>query len=319
MKKRIISVAIFALVFIMVTLPGAWAEQLSISTGSMGGGFYAIGGGMASYISRNIDEVNLTAVSSGGVFENLGRLDSGKAHLALLSTGDAHAGYRGMAPYKKKYDGIRGLGILFSNWGEPYCLKKSGIKTYLDLKGKTVNGAAPGGSMHKLFYDWVKAHGMNPEKDFKTVFMPTAAVPDALKMGQIDAAMEIAAIPTPVLTELSLTEEIQIIQFAPGVRDKLVKAMPKYLPMVIPGGTYRGIDKDIETVGMAAIWACRADLPDDLVYNIVKAIYSPEGLAYLGKVHPAGKAIKLENAANFEPIPFHPGAIKFFKEAGVLK
>ena len=89
--------------------------------------------------------------------------------------------------------------------------------------------------------------------------------------------------------------------------------------MVIPAGTYRGINEDIETVGMAALWACKKDLPDDLVYTIVKAMYSPAGLAYLAKVHPAGKGIKLENAAKWAPIPTHPGAVKFFKEAGVLK
>ena len=95
--------------------------------------------------------------------------------------------------------------------------------------------------------------------------------------------------------------------------------MPKYLPMTIPAGTYRGIDKDVKTVGMAALWACRQDLSEDVVYKIVKSMYSKQGLTYLGKVHPAGKGIKLENAAKWAPIPFHPGAEKFFKEAGVLK
>ena len=80
-----------------------------------------------------------------------------------------------------------------------------------------------------------------------------------------------------------------------------------------------GINEDVETVGMAAIWACRDTLSDDLVYKLVKALYSPDGLAYLAKVHPAGKGIKLENAAKWEPIPFHSGAVKFFKEAGVIK
>jgi uncharacterized protein len=75
----------------------------------------------------------------------------------------------------------------------------------------------------------------------------------------------------------------------------------------------------VETVGMAALWACRSDLPDDLVYKLVKAMYSDEGLDYLGKVHPAGKGIKKENAARWAPIPLHPGAEKFFKEEGFLK
>jgi TRAP transporter TAXI family solute receptor len=319
MKKHLMAITILSVVLLCTTMSGAKSYNLSLSTGSMGGGFYAIGGGMAEYLTKNIDGLRVTAVTSGGVDENINRLDAGKADIGLVSTGDSYAAYQGLKPYKKKYENMRGMGILFANWGEPYTLKKSGIKTYLDLKGKTICGGAPGGSMHKLFYEWVRIHGLDPEKDMKIVFLPARAAIDGLKTGQIDAAMQIAAIPTPDITELSLTHDVEIIRFAPGYREKLVKAKPKYLPMVIPAGTYRGIDEDIETVGMAALWACKKDLPDDLVYNIVKRMYSSAGLGYLGKVHPAGKGIKLDNAAKWAPIPFHPGAEKFFKEAGVLK
>lgn len=321
MKEKIVRFMVCTGMFCLVLGSAATAgsETLSISTGSMGGGFYAIGGGMAEYISKHIEGVRCTAVTSGGVDENINRLDTAKADIGLVSTGDSHMAYRGMPPYKKEFKNMRSMGILFANWGEPYTLKKSGIKTYLDLKGKTVCGGAPGGSMHKLFGDWVKIHGLDPEKDMEIVFLPGSAAVDALKMGRIDVAMEIAAIPTPNLTELSLTHEIEIIRFAPGYREKLLDEMPKYVPMVIPAGTYRGLDEDVETVGMAALWACRADLSEDLVYTLVKSIYSPEGLAFLGKVHPAGKGIKLENAAKWVPIPLHPGAEKFFKEAGVLE
>ena len=319
MKKFLLFKTVLLVILSLAAISWASGNNLSISTGSMGGGFYAIGGGMAEYITKNIEGVRCTAVTSGGVDENINRLDAGKADIGLVSTGDSLMAFKGIKPYTKKYDKMRGMGILFANWGEPYTLKKSGIKTYLDLKGKKICGGAPGGSMHKLFFDWVMIHGLDPEKDMEIVFLPARAAVDALKTGQIDAAMQIAAIPTPDITELSLTHDVEIIRFAPGYREKLVKEMPKYLPMTIPKGTYRGINEDIDTVGMAALWACREDLPEDVVYKIVKSMYSKQGLDYLGKVHPAGKGIKLENAAKWAPIPFHPGAEKFFKEAGVLK
>lgn len=319
MKRLVLFKTVLLVLLSLTAISWAAGNNLSISTGSMGGGFYAIGGGMAEYITKNIEGVRCTAVTSGGVDENINRLDAGKADIGLVSTGDSHMAFNGMKPYTKKYDKMRGMGILFANWGEPYTLKKSGIKTYMDLKGKKICGGAPGGSMHKLFFDWVRIHGLDPEKDMEIVFLPARAAVDALKTGQIDVAMQIAAIPTPDITELSLTHDVEIIRFAPGYREKLVKEKPKYLPMTIPKGTYKGIDDDIETVGMAALWACREDLPEDVVYKIVKSMYSEEGLGYLGKVHPAGKGIKLENAAKWAPIPFHPGAEKFFKEAGVLK
>ena len=316
------SIALFAgLMLVLAFTVSSWAAtaNLSISTGSMGGGFYAIGGGIAEYLTKHVEGIRCTAVTSGGVDENINRLDTSKADIALVSTGDSQAAYNGWEPYKKKFDKMRGMGILFANWGEPYTLKKSGIKTYLDLKGKTICVGAPGGSMHKLFYDWVQIHGLDPEKDIKSVFLPASGAVDALKAGRVDAAMQIAAIPTPDITEVSLTNDVEIIRFAPGYREKLIKEMPKYLPMVIPAGTYKGINEDVETVGMAALWACRVDLADDVVYEMVKSMYSPEGLEYLGKVHPAGKGIKLENAAKWAPVPFHPGAVKFFKEKGLAK
>lgn len=319
MKKLLGVLGAFSVVFLVPVMVWAGTMNLSISTGSMGGGFYAIGGGMAEYLTKHVENIRCTAVTSGGVDENINRLDGGKADIGLVSTGDSYAAFRGMEPYKKKFGNMRGMGILFANYGEPYTLKKSGIKTYPDLKGKTVCVGAPGGSMHKLFYDWLKIHGLDPDKDIKSVFLPASEAVDALKAGRIDAAMQIAAIPTPDITEVSLTHDVEIIRFAPGRREQLIKEMPKYLPMVIPAGTYRGIDEDVETVGMAALWACRSDLPDDLVYKMVKAMYSDEGLEYLGKVHPAGKGIKLENAARWAPIPFHPGAERFFKEKGFLK
>jgi TRAP transporter TAXI family solute receptor len=318
-KKVCLLILLFIFLFGIQNVWAGDTTRLSISTGAMGGGFYPIGGGIAAYISKNVEDVEVTAATSGGVDENMNRLDSGEADIALVSTGDSYKAFKGMPPYDHEFNKMRGMGILFANWGQPYSLKKSGINTYLDLKNKNVCVGSPGGSMHRLFYDWVKIHGLDPEKDFKkSVFLPASAAMEALKMGQVDVVMEIAAIPTSSITELSLTDNIQIIQFASGYREKLIEASPEYLPMTIPAGTYKGMDEDVETVGMAAMWACRMDLPDEMVYNLVKSIYSTEGLEYLATVHPAASGITLENAAKWTPIPLHPGAEKFFKEVGLI-
>jgi hypothetical protein len=329
MKKICILILIFAAVTGFVWSAGAKEgasagkpaapAQLNFSTGSMGGGFYAIGGGIADYLTKNVPGVQVTAVTSGGVNENINRLDSGQAEIGLVNTIDPPLAFEGKEPYKKKFDKMRGVGILYLQYGQPYTLKSTGIKTYADLKGKTVCVGSPGGSMHQQFYDWVRAHGLDPEKDFKGVFLPAREAMEALKTGQIDAVMETSTLPTPTMSELSLTHDISIIGFAPGVREKLVAQLPKYLMMTIPAGAYKGLDSPVDTVGSGAMWAVRADLNETLVYNMVKAVYSKEGLAYLGKVHAAGTGVSLENAAKWRPIPLHPGAEKFFKEAGVLK
>lgn len=296
------------------------AVQLNFSTGSMGGGFYAIGGGLADYVTKNVPGVEVTAVTSGGVNENINRLDSGQAELGLLNTIDTPLAFEGKPPYKKEFNKMRGMGILYLQYGQPFTLASTGIKTYLDLKGKVVCAGSPGGSMHQQFFDWVRVHGIDPDKDFKkVVFLPAREAMEALKAGQVDAVMEVSTLPTPTISELALTHDLVLITFAPGYREKLTEAMPQYLPLTLPAGTYKGVDADVETVGSGAMWGTRADVDENVIYEIVKAAYSPSGLEYMGKVHAAGKGMSLENAAKWTPIPLHPGAEKFFREAGALK
>ncbi|MDD3032193.1 MAG: TAXI family TRAP transporter solute-binding subunit, partial [Atribacterota bacterium] len=241
MNKKYYLIMIFTIFYLTIFCfsINASEKQLSITTGPMGGGFYPMGGGIAEYLSKNIPDLFITAVSSGGVDENLNRLDRNEADMGLVSTGDAYIAFQGETPYDHPYNQMSGMGILFGNWVEPYALKTSNINSYLDLKDKIVCAGSPGGSMHKIFYEICEFHGINPEKDFKkTIFLAADAAVQAIKMGQVDVVMEIAAIPTAGLTELSLTHDFQILQFAPGLRDKLVDQNPKYLAMDIPAGTY---------------------------------------------------------------------------------
>lgn len=321
MNKSIFKISFLILIIMLLSSPVMSKEvQLSITTGPMGGGFYPMGAGIAEYLSKAVPDLFVTAVSSGGVDENLNRMASGEADMGLVSTGDAYVAYQGLEPYDHPYDQMRGMGILFGNWVEPYALKKSNITTYQDLKDKNVCVGSPGGSMHKIFFEICEYNGINPEEDFKkTFFLPADVAVQAIKLGQVDVVMEIAAIPTAGLTELSLTHDFQILKFAPGLRDKMAEENPKYMAMTIPGGTYRGIDEDVETVGMGAMWVCQKDMSDDLVYGMVKTLFSEEGLKHMALVHPAAQGISLENAAKWDPIPLHPGAIKFFREQGLIE
>lgn len=293
--------------------------QLVFSTGSQGGSFYPIGAGIAEYIAKEIDNIHATAVTSGGVDENLNRVQFKKADMGLSSTGDAYEAFRGLERWEEEYTNLRQLGVLYPQYGQPYTLKNKGIKTFLDLKGKIVCAGAPGSSMHMQFFDWAGVHGIE-EKDFKkVVYLPAQAAMEALKIGQVDAVMETATIPTPAMLELSLTEDIDIIRFAPGYLEKLVEEKPKYYSITIPAGSYRGLDEEIETAGMAVIWICSKDLPEEIAYQAVKALYTTEGLNYLKSVHSAAKEITVEGATATAPIPWHPGAEKYFKEIGLLK
>lgn len=297
----------------------AEAQKLTFSTGSLGGGFFAVGSGISDYVSRTLDDVQITAISSAGVIENINRLELKNADIAMLNTQDPPLAWAGEAPFKKEYKNMRGLGILYMQAAQPYVLKSSGIKTYADLKGKVICAGAPGGTMHLDFYRWAEANGIDPEKDFgKVLFLPARDAMEAVKTGQADMAMEISSVPSPQIAELSLLSPISIIEFLPGAREKVLEEYAQYLPVTVPAGSYNGIESDQLTVGSGAMFACRADLSEELVYNIVKAVYSEEGIQYLGNVQSVLKTLTPELAVEFTPIPLHPGAERYFREIGVL-
>lgn len=155
-----------------------------------GRGFYAIGGGLADFVTKHVPGVEVTAVTSGGVNENINRLDSGQAEIGMLNIIDPLLAFEGKAPYKKPFNKMRGMGILYLQYGQPYTLASTGIRTYLDLKDKVVCAGSPGGSMHQQFFNRVRIHGLDPDKDFrKVVYLPAREAMEALKAGQIDAVM----------------------------------------------------------------------------------------------------------------------------------
>ena len=245
------------------------------------------------------------------------RLDSGQADIGLVSNADSRAAFLGEEPYKKKFTKMRGMGILYMNYGQVFTLEKSGIKTFKDLKGSSVCVGSPGGSMHKHFYDWLGVHDLG-EKDLKTAsFLPMREAVEALKTGQLDAVMEISLVPSPAITELSLTHKIHLIEFEPGAIDRLVREKPKFLPGAIPAGTYKGVDSDVPSFQDSAVWVANADVPADVVYTLLSKIYTPEGLAHMVNVKSTAKAMSVEGGITGIITPLHPGAEKFWKEKGI--
>ena len=319
MLKRTLAALIVALTAFCGGTAQAEPLKLTFSTGSVGGGFFAVGSGIAGFASQKIPGISITAISAAGVVESINRLEQGKADFAMLNTQDPPLAWEGKAPYKKQYRNMRGMGILYMQAAQPYTLKSSGIRTFKDLKGKTLSVGAPGGTMHLDFFRWVEANGLDPKKDFgKVLFLPASEAMEAVKTGQVDVAVELSSIPSPQISELSILRPVHILEFLPGARADMMQKYPQYLPTTIEKGAYNGIDQPIETVGTGAMFACRADLPDDLVYEIVKTVYSQEGVDYLGNVI-ALKSMSPNLAVSYKPIPLHPGAERYFREIGLIK
>ena len=139
MLKRTLAALIVALTAFCGGTAQAEPLKLTFSTGSVGGGFFAVGSGIAGFASQKIPGISITAISAAGVVESINRLEQGKADFAMLNTQDPPLAWEGKAPYKKQYRNMRGIGILYMQAAQPYTLKSSGIRTFKDLKGKTLS------------------------------------------------------------------------------------------------------------------------------------------------------------------------------------
>ncbi|MFQ8738220.1 MAG: TAXI family TRAP transporter solute-binding subunit [Bilophila wadsworthia] len=222
-------------------------------------------------------------------------------------------------PYKKQYRNMRGMGILYMQAAQPYTLKSSGIRTFKDLKGKTLSVGARPAPCISTSSAGSKPMGLIP-RGFRQGAVPARQRSYGSGQDRTGGRRRGTVVhPLAADLELSILRPVHILEFLPGARADMMQKYPQYLPTTIEKGAYNGIDQPIETVGTGAMFACRADLPDDLVYEIVKTVYSQEGVDYLGNVIAALKSMSPNLAVSYKPIPLHPGAERYFREIGLIK
>jgi TRAP transporter TAXI family solute receptor len=196
-------------------------------------------------------------------------------------------------------------------------LEGSGIESFADLSGKTICIGPRGSPVASMLFQAIAdAYGFNYE-DLKIVewSIPTEAF-DGLKTGKYDAINVGTSYPDAATTELCLSYPARILGVDDAHMAQLIEKLPWLISQTIPGGTYEGIDEDIETPAIAMFVTTYRDLPDSFVYEMTKMIW--ENFAEFASFHPMAAKFKAEDVAKIVPImPYHPGAIKYYKEIGV--
>lgn len=286
----------------------------SMGTASAVGGWYVIGGGICNVLNKNVEGLTLTPQVTGGSVENVRLLDNKENELIMIGGGTADAATRGIDPFSKKYDDIYGLFTFGATATHLVVRKDSNIKAIEDLKGKKVAIGPPGSGTERVAQ--VLFPLKNIEKDVVQLPMGFADMYDALRDKNIDAFLLQASPPGPALEELARTTEISLLNFDDEFIEAIREVDPSYYKGVIKKGTYTGIDEDINNPASVSFIACSSDLPEDVAYNIVKGVY--ENLEEIQAVHAGAKAIELDTAIEGITVPIHPGAIKYYKEVGLI-
>jgi TRAP transporter TAXI family solute receptor len=304
----------------MFALPVAAAEtvNLSIATGGTGGVYYPLGGGMANVFSKTIPGMTATAEVTGGSVANLQLIGTGKPYIALTQADALVDAYNGQGKFKSGKIPVRAMMLLYTNLMHAVTIEGTGINSIGDLKGKRVSTGSPGSATEVFAFRVLEAAGIDPNKDIRKERLGVSESVNAIKDKKIDAFFFVVGLPTSSVTDLAAT---------PGVKIKfldhanLLPAMVKksgniYIADVIPKGTYPGMDKDNQATAVANLLVANANMSDEAVYNIVKTIFDkkPDLIA----VHRAAGDIRLENQKpGASPVPWHPGAVKYYKEKGL--
>jgi len=312
-----------ALAILAVALMAAGPVQaqdkfsLSIGTGGTGGVYYPLGGGLANVLSKTVPGMQATAEVTGGSVDNLKLIASGKPYIGLSMADAGQDAYRGENKFKGNKVPLRTLMVLYPNRMHVVTVEGTGINKFTDLKGKRVSTGSPGSATEVMAFRVIEAAGLDKDRDMKRERLGVAESVNAVKDRKIDAFFWVGGLPTAAVTDLANTPgmKIKMIDHSQYVTAMNKKYGQLYTQDAIPKTTYRGMDADNHNATVWNILVSHQNLSDKVAYDIVKTMI--EKRDDLIAVHKEAANFKLENQkAAASPIPFHPGAVKYFAEKG---
>lgn len=304
-----------ALVLVMAFAVAASAQTfVSLATGGTGGTYYPIGGGIADVVSKNLPDIQMTAETGNASQANLNLIGTHQIEMALVQNDVAAFAYNGSYMFKSPYKNVRAIASLYPETVQAIAMKKSGVATMRDLPGKRISVGAPGSGVQVDVSLIFKTLGYK-YSDVNADFLDFNNTTERMKDGQLDAGFVVAGFPTASIMDLATMHDITLIEFDDKLIEQLHAEYPFFVKDIVPAGTYKGIDKDIQTVAVQAMWVCDADLPEDVVYKITKAFW--ENITDVHKVHAKAKMITLDTALNGVSVPVHPGAARYYAEMGM--
>jgi uncharacterized protein len=291
--------------------------SLSIATGGTGGVYYPLGGGFGNILGKEIPGVTATAQVTGGSVANLQLIGSGKADICFSQVDAAWDAYKGQDKFPTKLP-VTALAVMYPNHMHVVTVEGTGVEKIEDLKGRRVSAGSPGSATEVYAIRVLEAAGLHHERDIRKERLGVAESVNALKDKKIEAFFWVGGLPTAAVTDLAATPntKIKILDIAHLTPKMNAKYGPLYAEATIPAATYKGMDRDAKNNTVWNIMAVNASMSEDLAYKLTKIML--EKRDDLALVHKEALNIKPEwQTASRAGIPWHPGAVKYFKEKGI--
>ena len=316
MRVRCLAAGALALGLGFASVPARAQTFVTVLTGGTSGVYYPLGVALSKIFAEKVPNIRPTVQATKASVENLNLLQQGRGEvaftlgdsLALAWVGDEEAGFR------TKLAKLRGMSAIYPNYIQIVAAKDSGIRTLADLKGKRLSVGAPKSGTELNARTILHAAGMSYKDLGRVEYLPFNESVELMKNRQLDATLQSAGLGVSSLKDLATSIDIAVVEIPAAVVEKI--GAP-YVKAMVPANTYTGQTDAVPTAAVINYLVTRADLKDDLVYQMTKAIF--ENLPELQAAHSAARDIKLEDALQGMPIPVHPGAERYFKEKGVTK
>ncbi|MEP0321768.1 TAXI family TRAP transporter solute-binding subunit [Bauldia litoralis] len=309
------SMAIGGVALTMAALPVKAQDFVNILTGGTSGVYYPLGVALSNLYAEALPDAKVQVQSTKASVENLNLIQQGKGEVAFALGDSVKNGWEGNTElgFPGKLDKLRAIAAIYPNYVQIVASQDSGIKTLADLKGKSVSVGAPKSGTELNARAIFGAADITYDDLGRTEYLPFGESVELMKNRQLDATLQSAGLGVASIRDLASSIPIQMVEVPPAVIDAI--GAP-YQSSVIPAGTYDGQTEDVNTAAITNILVTSADLDDDTVYALTKAMF--ENLDAMVAAHAAAKMISTDTATKGLPIPLHPGAERYYKEKGIL-
>lgn len=317
--KKIVSIAaaILGLSLFVTSCSGTTNKNYILATGGTSGTYYPFGGAIANIWNTKIANMNVTAQATGASAENLRLINKGEAEYGIVQNDVMDYAYNGTDLFAgEKLSNLATIGTLYPEVVQIAVSKASGITSVADFRGKRISVGDAGSGVEFNAKQIMEGYGLtfNDIKKSNLSFKESA---EGIQNGTLDGCFITAGVPNSALQELAFTAGLILIPVDGAAADKICAKYGYYTKTTIPAGTYKGTDTDTAALAIKATLAVSSKLDENTVYEMTKALFS--NVNELANAHAKGKEVSAESAVTGVSVPFHPGAVKYYKEIGLMK